>query len=289
MNPHDKDKDSLDQDLAMLVDEYGREPGEVPPDLVDMAVLNKAKAAVEKPRRAWPWTRGWAHNLATASVVVIAATLLIQMRQESPSPVEPEALMKEQSSDLDVQLMKQEAYPVDSARRERAKPRVSPSGEEGLEIESPGAMSAPLTTNPASGARPEAVMAEPEADAVDAALLEISPQPQAGDFRQVIPQADPALEAAPALSESVGPATGDEDSLGEAIEMSEEEARMSARQNRVASPARNEAVATPLPAEEWIERLLELKQEEQLDEFARQLEAFRAAYPDHPLPEDLLE
>lgn len=39
--------------------------------------------------------------------------------------------------------------------------------------------------------------------------------------------------------------------------------------------------------EDWIARMLQLKSSDQQDQLARELEAFRSSYPDHPLPSEL--
>ena len=44
-----------------------------------------------------------------------------------------------------------------------------------------------------------------------------------------------------------------------------------------------------LTAEDWIERLLQLRASGQEDRLTEELAAFREAYPDHPLPPELLE
>jgi hypothetical protein len=53
-------------------------------------------------------------------------------------------------------------------------------------------------------------------------------------------------------------------------------------------PVRRE-IGAPLPADEWIALIRRLRDEGNTDAVAKELEAFRAAYPDHEqrLPADL--
>lgn len=55
-----------------------------PPDLVDQAVLNRARAAVDKPHSSRPWSFGWPHALSTVAVIVLSLTVLIQLREQTP-------------------------------------------------------------------------------------------------------------------------------------------------------------------------------------------------------------
>lgn len=55
-----------------------------PPDLVDQAILNRARAAVRKPHSSRPWSFGWAHALSTAAVIVLGLTVMLQMREQVP-------------------------------------------------------------------------------------------------------------------------------------------------------------------------------------------------------------
>lgn len=60
-----------------------------PPDLLDQAVLNRARAAVEPPHSSRPWSFGWPHALSTVAVIVLSLTVLIQMREQTPPAMAP--------------------------------------------------------------------------------------------------------------------------------------------------------------------------------------------------------
>jgi hypothetical protein len=82
----------LDAELEALQQAWHKQAAVQPPEVLDLAVLRQAReelqAAEASPPagRSWPWTRKWVHNLATAAVVVLAATLLLQLREEATEP-----------------------------------------------------------------------------------------------------------------------------------------------------------------------------------------------------------
>lgn len=51
----------------------------------------------------------------------------------------------------------------------------------------------------------------------------------------------------------------------------------------------SESADSTLSPEAWLEVLLNLQEQEETEELARQLQAFRAAYPDYPLPDALTD
>ncbi len=55
-----------------------------PPALVDQGILNRARAAVDKPHSNRPWSFGWIHTVTTAAVIVLGVTLLLQFRETAP-------------------------------------------------------------------------------------------------------------------------------------------------------------------------------------------------------------
>jgi hypothetical protein len=58
-----------------------------PPALVDQGILNRARAAVDKPHSNRPWSFGWIHTVTTAAVIVLGVTLLLPFREPAP-PIE---------------------------------------------------------------------------------------------------------------------------------------------------------------------------------------------------------
>ncbi len=69
-----------------------------PPELLDRAVLNRARAAVasERPHSSRPWSFGWLHAVTTTAIVVLGVTLVVQLGEPVPGP-SPEAVPRERS------------------------------------------------------------------------------------------------------------------------------------------------------------------------------------------------
>jgi len=64
-----------------------------PPDLLDQAVLNAARRALADPprsaRRPLGWPLGWLGTFATAALVVLAVTVVLEQSREAPMPPPP--------------------------------------------------------------------------------------------------------------------------------------------------------------------------------------------------------
>ena len=78
---------SLEQDLAALSAAWRELQQEEPPDLLDQSVRNAARRAQSTGNR-WRSMR-WLGSLATAAVVVLAVSIVIQQDQEGPTPPVP--------------------------------------------------------------------------------------------------------------------------------------------------------------------------------------------------------
>ena len=89
MKPDDPNKSQSDfeKDLGQLEQQYRALDQDQPPAMLDQAILNKAKLAVE-PHSARPWSFGWMHLTATAGVLVLGLTLVLQQRSEVPQASE---------------------------------------------------------------------------------------------------------------------------------------------------------------------------------------------------------
>jgi hypothetical protein len=198
-----------DDDLEQLERRYRALANEEPPELVDQAVLNRARAAAEKRTRSWPWTRGWAHNLATAAVVVLAVTVLLQLRDDSGEPPAPSIPPLATDAATPSNATTEQTAEKFSTHREKFPPR---------------AMQAPAPQPSArSGSRDEA--------------SRIAPAPE--DRLQAAPVADEAKESR--------------------------------------------------DPESWLAHIQSLRERGEAQAAARELDAFRAAYPDYPLPPELAD
>ena len=83
--PNDRRPDH-DEDVVpeALREAWNELPKREPPDLIDQAVLNRARAAVDTPHSSRPWSFGWPHALTTAAVIVLAVTLIMPTREVAP-------------------------------------------------------------------------------------------------------------------------------------------------------------------------------------------------------------
>jgi hypothetical protein len=83
MSAHDKDK--LEQDLDALQRKYRATARDEPPAMLDQAVLNRARRAAEQ-HAIRPWSFSWMHATATAALVVLGLTLVLQLRESAQAP-----------------------------------------------------------------------------------------------------------------------------------------------------------------------------------------------------------
>ncbi len=223
MNPGGKWEQDLESVRSAL---SGLESVE-PPDLLDQAVLNTARRELAASRRK---PMRWVGAFATAAVVVLALSIVIQQDRKIPDPrigngikldaSRPTEAEKEIAIGTSAMLESQVASPRSSA---------ASSSEESPRLEQQ-----PVERKRQNNALSN-VAAEPPAEADYAAKKVIRQVSEDSDYR-------PAEK----VSEEVLP----------------------------------DPVA-------WIEKMLELKQTEQYEELKHELEAFRKAYPDYPLPPQL--
>jgi hypothetical protein len=105
-----------------------------------------------------------------------------------------------------------------------------------------------------------------------AAVTSITPEQPTAAVRL---QTEKSLDVAE--SRTLSAAREDRETSKEVIAADEAVQDVAAEDARLAGP------------EAWIKRLLQLKQEGRDEEFRNELTAFRSAYPDHPLPPELID
>ena len=93
-----KPEDHLDHELESLERAYGALAQDEPPELIDQAVLNRAKRAAGGDAGRRPWSFGWIHGLTSAAIVVLAVAIYTQ--QPDPGDSEPMRVAKPPSSAL---------------------------------------------------------------------------------------------------------------------------------------------------------------------------------------------
>jgi len=73
----------LEEDLDKIGRAYAQLETEEPPELLDLAIRNSARRAVEKKPRRMKF--GWLHGLTTAAVFVLALSVIIHQRENQPA------------------------------------------------------------------------------------------------------------------------------------------------------------------------------------------------------------
>lgn len=228
--------DDFERDLQQVSAAYRDLPDEVPPELVDQAVLNRARRAASR-KAVRPWNFGWIHAVSTAALVVLGIALLMQ--RPEPTAPEPLRISRPPSNDL------------------AAPRRQSP------------ALQVPATA-PAESAQKAAVVRE----------MRQAPSAAGAAARQ-----DEALPAAPVQPEPLADS---------ATEQAEEEgdAALAPPAAAIQSPLQQadelqESHRFSQDPEAWLQQILELQRRGDEEAAAAELAAFRAAWPDYPLPAEL--
>lgn len=86
IRPTDQDVSPVNGDAEVPAEiraAYTNLDAEGPPELLDVAVLSRARAAVEQPHSSRPWSFGWPHALGTVAVIALGLTVLLQLREPS--------------------------------------------------------------------------------------------------------------------------------------------------------------------------------------------------------------
>jgi hypothetical protein len=281
---------SLEEDLIAIREILSDQDNQEPPSMLDQAVLNAARRDLTGKKRS---PIRWISAFATASVLVLALTIVVQQKETSV-PVGLDRIHKSnQSQEIDSEVMPQEKAPVVGAidgvsgiREERAK-------EDIRQRSSMPSQNAPLKR------KAEAELKKAESPVMTPAL---APPAPSADFRD----------------ESVMDANSGTDSpattvpLEEAFDEDNEQGQFAGQSRRSDSRVQEQEMAIEAAIEvdqfglspgsekdstepwtndpsAWIERLHKLKQNGQLNQLKLETEAFQTAYPDYPLPADLIQ
>jgi hypothetical protein len=267
MKPSQSDQ-QLDKDLDQIKAEYQGLDSPEPPDLVDQAVLNRARRAVEErpaPRNLSNWYRNnWIPAVATTAVIVLALSIVIQQQPVAPPsmpagpvPVESQPAPARKATTTGAR-QEVEEFRLQSLSAEDKRNRAS----EEQSIRDATGESAALQkqfAEPQQGQQP----AEPMSMTVGGMSL-------AKEKSDVLMDDDGTTDADAAVASEL-----DEVSVqfeGLAMEPEYEDLR----RNEFSKP------------EAWLQRIRELRDAGATEEaIQEQLSAFVEAYPDYPIPADL--
>ena len=195
---------------------------EEPPMKLDSAVLREARRAVEKKSRFN--LAQWLLPLGSVAVVMLTATLFIQMKQEHPEAFAPEPTIEKAMPEA----------------RQAAKPE-------------------PTKGKDASAPKRET---ETKKESLLLQQNEVAPT----QLGKVQPEKMPSTEsrAAAGRAPAVAPVSG----FAPTEDM-------------------EDAAEAVISAEVWLDEIRELQKQGKLDEARQRLKEFKAAYPDHAIPEEL--
>ena len=258
-----------DKDLERLGQAYTRLQQEEPPDLLDQAVLNSARRAVEnKPH----WMKfSWLHGLTTAAVFVLAFSLVLNQREPVPdfeAGIQSEkmdlehqrTLSKKQSADEPVDSLRLQEKEkgdarYDSALRTRMAPPAVPASEPVTAAGEEKETAERLKSNYAQELR----VIEP--DQADEDIGEIVPkiEAEAVDLADSLADQPEAAASAPMVTGTVG----------------------AALREQQAEPERDPEI------ERKIQAIIELKRSGD-PSWRAELASFTESYPDYPLPDELI-
>jgi hypothetical protein len=272
MDPKDKKSDisqaggpeqDLDAaDLAMIQSAWSGLEELEPPELIDQAVLNAARRELDARRRK---PLRWIGAFATASVMVLALTIVLQQDHEPLKAPRSNGAKLDAVAPLKVQaearseLQEPQEDSVSGAFNDTLpESRAMESGrDQGQLMKQSAAAKRELSAGPEKANQPVAATAEAEFEAV--------PVTEGKELSAVQPKK--TAEAEQAMGERV-------QGLGTAT---------------AAAPAteQDEAASTLPNPDEWIQRMLLLMQSELYEQLEEELAEFKLAYPDHPLPPEL--
>jgi hypothetical protein len=293
MSPRNDSPEVPEDDLRKLESAYRAAAQEEPPELLDLAVLNKARAAVEKPRRAWSFNLTWVHGLATAGVAVLALTLFMDLREQQPQPNDPArydmqmhdaraaatASAPAEGADESAVILEEMAAEPEEAKQ---KADNAPALRRQLEADRDDALLKKEAEKPA----PASPVQNATRDAAGVAASAVSAERQESRKRN-LESGEPSPESDDGYSES----------LEQNLDLLEAQPDIEIRPPMVTPEPVDMMVCTRVSdtLERCYNRRLATKQFEELQQlrdtgeeaaFSEALAAFRKEFPDYPLPED---
>jgi hypothetical protein len=223
-----------------------------PPDLLDQAILNTARRELAASRsKAMRWPIRWVGAFATAAVAVLALSIVVQQDQKTPDLRSGNGIKLDAASE---EPLKMEAQTVERKRQKDAASNVAAAPPSEADYEAKKAMK---QVSEESSYRP--------ADDPDLAESREHFEDESLDM-PVASTRDADAEEEPGRAAKASILRIDSSLLEKAEDVSDE---------------------ITLTPDAWIEYMFELQKTEQYEELKVELEAFRKAYPDYPLPVEL--
>ncbi len=288
-------------DLAMIQAAWSDLESVEPPELLDQAVLNAARRELAVRRGK---SLRWIGAFATASVVVLALTIVVQQNREpqktgrsNGAKLDAVAPLKAPAEAQSV-LQKAQEESVSDAFNEQQPERSLPESravESGTDHSRTMKQSAAVKRELRDGTE----MANKPAAAAAVPAFEAAP---VAEGKELSVDADLRVDDAPADTESMEHFRDEAAKLKTEPRQSAVQTKEAAETEQIigervqvlgaataAAPAtEKDGAASMLPdPDEWIQRMLLLRRSELYEQLEEELAAFKLAYPDHPLPAEL--
>ena len=280
----------LEDELAAIQTSYSALETPEPPELLDLAVLNTARREIAKKKRK---SLRWIGSFATASVLVLALTIVVQQNRELLEPG------RSNESKLD-SAGKKESAAGTGAFAPAQTDRLTTGSEE-------AARESSVMMKQSAAKREDAPQSPPPTQAASViAELEAEPESNLGAssaYEKMSADADfrtEASEKSKAMAEPIAEqADKGRERQAELRQPSPapEETNAGARDEEdfsdAVSPTKvqllddNENAQGLAAPDKWISKMLMMLESEQFDQLEEQLAAFRSSYPDYPLPPEL--
>ncbi len=284
MDPKDRKPETnpgsdWEQDLESIRSALSTMESVEPPDLLDQAVLNTARRELAASRRK---PMRWIGAFATAAVVVLALTIVVQQDPNTPDP--------RSGNGIKLDAARPAAAGKESTIGASAMPEIqltSPQSPAALSSEVPFKMEAQTVERKRQKDAASSVAAAPPSEADYAAKKAMKQVREESIYR---PADDPDLAESREHFEDESldvPVASSQDADAEEEPGKATQAgtlRIDSSLLQKAEVVSDEIILTP---EAWIEYMLELQKTERNEELKVELEAFRKAYPDYPLPSQL--
>jgi len=255
----------FDEDLDRIGGAYQQLEAEEPPELLDLAIRNSARRAVEKKPR---WSRfGWLHGLTTAAVFVLALSVVIHQRENRTAAGE------------ELQFYRTQAAPAASPAKER-----SPAGASGRvsnELEESTGTAKDL-------AAPAPPAAEPRGQTLGEALRESRQRAATAPVTQpAVADTDATQAVLQKTSEKKEADKPPQESMADAAEDAGQ--ATSAAAVVVSAPPPSEPAArgdADLQADRQLRAIIAMKRNGD-ENWKAALKTFVDSHPGYPLPEEL--
>jgi hypothetical protein len=284
MDPKDRKPElnpgnNWEQDLESIRSAMSGLESVEPPDLLDQAVLNTARRELTASRRK---PMRWIGAFATVTVVVLALSIVVQQDPNTPDP--------RSGNGIKLDAARPAAAGKESTIGASAMPEIqltSPQSPAALSSEEPLKMEAQTVERKRQKDTASNVAAAPPGEADYAAKKAMKQVSEESSYR---PADDPDLAESREHFEDESldvPVASTRDANAEVEPGRAAQAGMLRIDSSLLEKAEDVSDDIMLTPDAWIEYMFELQKTEQYEELKVEIEAFRKAYPDYPLPVEL--